>query len=248
MTQAIQRRTFNKYAKGLNEMDAKEAQNMRRVLFYIFTALFVLIVVMTIATVFFGLGQPTENERDLLFKTFIVEIGLAVAALFYSLFGLKKQQGVELPELEGDWWQYVLTTDRNIERSVVSLLKIVRDDDGQLMIRGDAWGANGKRFARFNSRAAKASDGKLFYYWEGDWLATGEKLFGAGEIIPKTSDRAEGEYITRSKTNLDTNILSSVLYFRAQPGDYDSMQKSDSDERGELLNRRLQDRASRLSN
>jgi len=220
---------------------------MRWILFYIFTALFVLIVVMTIATVFFGLGAPTENERDLLFKTFVVEIGLAVVALFYSLFGLKKLQGQDLPELVGDWWQYALTADRKIEQSVVSLLRIERDDDGQLKISGDAWGEDGNRFARFKSRATKALDDKLFYYWEGDWPKTGEKLFGPGEILPKTEERAEGEYTTRSKTNLETNVVSAVLYFRAEPGDYDLMQKSESEERSALLLRRLQDRASRLS-
>ncbi|MCP4977161.1 MAG: hypothetical protein GY931_13455 [Maribacter sp.] len=220
---------------------------MRWILFYIFTALFVLIVVMTMATVFFGIGEPTENERDVLFKTFIVEIGLAVATLFYSLFGLKKQRNPEHHEFEGDWWQYALTVNRDIERSVVSILHTRRDEDGQLSMNGDAWGRNGKRFARFNSRATKILDDKLIYYWEGDWPETGEKLFGPGEIVLKTSDRAEGEYITRSETNLDTNVLSSVLYFRAEPGDYELMQNAASKERADLLTKRLKAREALLA-
>ena len=60
---------------------------MRWILFTIFVSLFVLIVFLTIATVFFGFGQPTEKERALLLTTFVVELGVAVAALFYSFFG-----------------------------------------------------------------------------------------------------------------------------------------------------------------
>ncbi|MFH0780480.1 MAG: hypothetical protein V2B20_00780, partial [Pseudomonadota bacterium] len=55
-----------------------------------FSIAFIVIFLATAATVFLGFGQPTQDERSFLFKTFIVEIGLAVFALFYALFGIKR--------------------------------------------------------------------------------------------------------------------------------------------------------------
>lgn len=63
---------------------------MRWVLFWVFIILFVIIVVLTLLSVFFNVGNPTESQKDLLFKVFIIEIGLAVVALFYAMFNLKQ--------------------------------------------------------------------------------------------------------------------------------------------------------------
>jgi hypothetical protein len=72
----------------LNQQDI-----MRWVLFFVFITLFTVIVIATLLAVFFGVGQLTPSERDLLFKIFIIEIGIAVATLFYALFGLKARKG-----------------------------------------------------------------------------------------------------------------------------------------------------------
>ena len=62
---------------------------MKWILFWVFVALFVLIVVGTLAALFFGFGTLQQNERETLFRVFLVEIGLAVVALFYSIFRIK---------------------------------------------------------------------------------------------------------------------------------------------------------------
>jgi len=62
---------------------------MRWVLFWVFVVLFCVIVFTTLSVVFFNIGVPTETERETLFYTFIVEIGVAVVTLFYSMFKLK---------------------------------------------------------------------------------------------------------------------------------------------------------------
>jgi hypothetical protein len=67
----------------------KQLSTMRWVLFWIFAILFVLIVIATLAMIFFDFGNPQPEERRLLFKIFIGETGLAVIALFYAIFGLK---------------------------------------------------------------------------------------------------------------------------------------------------------------
>lgn len=77
-------------------METMHDQVMKKTLFYIFTGAFVIILVLTIASVFFGFGQPTESERSRLFYTFIIETGAAVAALFYFTFGLRKSKGIAI--------------------------------------------------------------------------------------------------------------------------------------------------------
>jgi hypothetical protein len=62
----------------------------RSVLFYVFVVLFVVIVAATLLTIFFGFGHLTPVERNVLFSAFVVEIGAAVVALFYVVFGLRR--------------------------------------------------------------------------------------------------------------------------------------------------------------
>lgn len=69
-------------------------KNMKWILFWAFLILFVLSVLGTLGVVFFGFGTPTDSERELLVKGLIGEIALCVVALFYSIFGLKRDSGV----------------------------------------------------------------------------------------------------------------------------------------------------------
>ncbi|TNF01243.1 MAG: hypothetical protein EP322_00140 [Bacteroidetes bacterium] len=63
---------------------------MKWILFWVFLVLFVLMVVGTLAMVFYGFGQPTPEERSLMVTGLIIEVAACVVALFYSIFGLKK--------------------------------------------------------------------------------------------------------------------------------------------------------------
>ncbi|MCP5049054.1 MAG: hypothetical protein GY940_17925 [bacterium] len=89
----------------MTRAEIKQTNRMKWVLFYIFIGIFVVIVAGTIMVVFFGYGQPTEVERDILFKVFIGEIGLAVMALFKVLFGLKKKpvEDTPVPKVSGKY-------------------------------------------------------------------------------------------------------------------------------------------------
>ena len=75
----------------MTQAERKQNRRMKSVLFYVFVFIFVAIVAGTIMVVFFGYGKPTPQERDILFKVFIGEIGIAVITLFKVLFGLKKK-------------------------------------------------------------------------------------------------------------------------------------------------------------
>lgn len=73
-------------------MPAAENQEslMRWVLFWVFVGLFVLIVTGTLLAVFLGFGRLEASERETLFRVFLLEIGAAVIALFYSIFRIKR--------------------------------------------------------------------------------------------------------------------------------------------------------------
>ena len=65
--------------------------SMRWILFFIFVFLFTVIVIFTIMSVFFGFFYLPENQKELLFKAFIIEIGAAVISLFYSVFEIRRK-------------------------------------------------------------------------------------------------------------------------------------------------------------
>jgi hypothetical protein len=103
----------------IDKLNEKQITKMRWVLFCVFASIFVIIVIGTLLVVFFGIGKPTGKERDLLFNVFIVEVGIAVIALFKMLFNLKKkpQEGKqeEKPILEvGGRYEYEIDCGDNI--------------------------------------------------------------------------------------------------------------------------------------
>ncbi|MDO8343819.1 MAG: hypothetical protein Q7T48_11495 [Cellvibrio sp.] len=78
-----------------------QLDQMKWILFWVFLILFVLMVLGTLAMVFFGFGAPTESERSLMVKGLILEVGASILALFYSIFGLnKKSENVDVIQSE----------------------------------------------------------------------------------------------------------------------------------------------------
>ncbi len=62
---------------------------MRWTLFWVFIILFILLVILTMIATFFDVGSLSEVDQSLLVKGLLVELGLAVFALFYAVFGLR---------------------------------------------------------------------------------------------------------------------------------------------------------------
>jgi len=71
-----------------------QENKMKWVLFWVFMAIYVVIVFGTLWAVFLGNDNVTSSEREILFNAFVVEIGAAVIALFYSVFDLKKKGNI----------------------------------------------------------------------------------------------------------------------------------------------------------
>lgn len=61
-------------------------EKMKWVLFWVFTVLFVVIVIATVLTVFYGIGQLQDYERKALFYAFIMEIATTIGLLVKWIF------------------------------------------------------------------------------------------------------------------------------------------------------------------
>ena len=96
-----------------------QTTTMKWILFWVFVVLFAIIVILTLGSVFFGMGNPSENERSLLFKIFIGEIGLAVVALFYALFNLKQTVLTRSRRVRLDFSKYLRDINKFIAKTAI---------------------------------------------------------------------------------------------------------------------------------
>ena len=145
--------------------------------------------------------------------------------------------------IEGLWWQFSLTERGSHEPSAVSLLRISRDRDGALELRGRAWQEDGSLSARYWSEAVKErkEPSGVFYYWKGERPrdSSAPQLDGTGEILLESADRAAGYWTTRSDTHPDVKARTSGVYLRADAEDMSIMDGSDDRQRAELIAERL---------
>jgi hypothetical protein len=145
--------------------------------------------------------------------------------------------------IEGLWWQFSLTERSAKEPSAVSLLRIGRDRNGALEIRGRSWQADGTLSARYWSEASKElkNPSGIFYYWNGERPRhqNAPKLDGTGEIKLESENRANGYFTTRSDSGPKVNARTSGIYVRAQPEDLAILDGQDDQKRVELIAERL---------
>ena len=145
--------------------------------------------------------------------------------------------------IEGLWWQFSLTERGPHEPSAVSLLRISRDRDGALDVRGRSWREDGRLSARYwceASRERKEPSG-VFYYWKGERPLdlNAPQLDGTGEIRLESADRASGYWTTRSDTPASVNARTSGVYWRTEPEDMSVLDGPDDRKRAELIAERL---------
>src|SRR4030095_3738794 len=113
------------------------------------------------------------------------------------------------------------------EPSAVSLLRISRDRDGALEVRGRSWQEDGRLSARYWSEATKErrDPSGVFYYWNGErpLHLNAPRLYGTGEIKIESADRAAGYFTTQSDGDPNLNARTSGIYLRADPNDFTVM-------------------------
>lgn len=159
----------------------------------------------------------------------------------------KLRQAIEtegrLARIEGLWWQFSLTERTPHEPSALSLLRISRDRNGALEVRGRSWQEDGTLSARYwceASRERKEPPG-VFYYWKGERPRNpnAPQLDGTGEILLESADRASGYFTTRSDAPTSVNARTSGVYWRANPEALSILDGSDDRQRAELIAEQL---------
>jgi hypothetical protein len=122
-------------------------------------------------------------------------------------------------------------------------LRISRDRDGGLEVRGRAWQKDGSLSARYWSEAAKErkEPSGVFYYWKGERPRdpNAPQLDGTGEIRMESADRAAGYWTTRADTRPRVNERTAGVYWRADPEDLSILDGRDDRQRAELIAERL---------
>jgi hypothetical protein len=145
--------------------------------------------------------------------------------------------------IEGLWWQFSLSARSAKEPSAVSLLRVGRDRDGALEVRGRAWQEDGTLSTRYWSEAAKErkEPNGIFYFWNGERPRdpNAPQLWGTGEILLETADRAAGYWTTRSDGPEGVNARTSGIYLRADPEDLAVLDGHDDSKRAALIAERL---------
>ena len=148
-----------------------------------------------------------------------------------------------LARIEGAWWQFSLTARTAEEPSAVSLVRISRDRRGALAVAGRGWQEDGTVSSRYWSEATneRSDPSGVFYYWNGERPRdpNAPQLYGTGEILIETPDRAAGYWTTRSETSPDLNARTSGVYVCADPEDLSILDGDDDRQRAELIAERL---------
>ena len=145
--------------------------------------------------------------------------------------------------IEGAWWQFSLTERTSEEPSAVSLVRVSRDRHGALEVAGRGWQEDGTVSSRYWSEASKEKSDPpgVFYYWNGERPRdpNAPQLYGTGEILTETTDRAAGFWTTHSESSPDLNARTSGVYLRADPEDAAVLDGDDDRRRAELIAERL---------
>jgi hypothetical protein len=171
-------------------------------------------------------ASGSKLPSDLLGLT-CVRYGEATTPSEMRVVNQKLRKAIEnegrVTRIEGLWWQFSLTERGPREPSAVSLIRISRDRDGALELRGRSWQEDGSLSARYWSEAVKEKKepSGVFYYWKGEWPRdlNAPQLDGTGEIRLESADRAAGYFTTRADTRPRVNMRTAGVYWRADPGD-----------------------------
>ena len=147
--------------------------------------------------------------------------------------------------VEGLWWQLSLTMRTDDEPSAIGLLRVARDRDGGLSMTGRAWQEDGTVSARYWSEAVRErrDPAGIFYFWKGERPRSpnAPQLEGTGEISLESVDRGTGYWTTRSDRDPGLNARTAGVYLRADPSDFQVLDRGSEEERAELIAQRLRE-------
>ena len=191
-------------------------------------------------------ASGSKLPSDLLGLT-CVRYGEATAAAEMRVVNQKLRKAIEdagrVARIEGVWWQFSLTERTAREPSAISLLRISRNRDGALEVAGRGWQEDGRLSARYWSEAVKEKKepSGVFYYFKGERPLDpdGPQLYGTGEILTESAERASGYWTTRVDKQPEVNVRTSGIYWRADPEDMSILDGRDDRKRGEVIAERM---------
>jgi len=191
-------------------------------------------------------ASGAKLPSDLLGLT-CIRYGEAMTAAEMKVINQKLRKAIEnasdTARIEGLWWQFSLTARDQREPSAVSLIRISRDRDGALELRGRSWQEDGSQSARYWSEAVKErkEPSGVFYYWKGERPRdpNAPQLDGMGEILLESADRAAGYFTTHLDAPASANVRTAGVYWRADPEDMGILDGNDDRRRAELIAEQL---------
>ena len=191
-------------------------------------------------------ASGSKLPTDLLGLT-CVRYGEAVTPAEMRVLNQKLRKAIEnegrVARIEGLWWQFSLTERTAQEPSAVSLLRISRNRDATLELAGRSWQEDGRLSARYWSEAVKEKKepSGIFYYWKGERPLdpNAPQLDGTGDIRLESIDRASGYWTTLADTHSSVNMRTAGVYWRAEPGDMETLDGRDDEKRADLIAERL---------
>jgi hypothetical protein len=193
-------------------------------------------------------ANGTKLPTDLLGLT-CVRYGDAAESVEVTSVNQKLRKAIEdtgrLSRIEGLWWQLSMTERSALEPSAVSLLRVSRDRDGMLEVKGRSWQQDGTLSARYWSEAAKElkNPAGVYYAWSGERPRhpNAPAIYGMGEIKLESADRAAGYWTTRSDAEPTLNARTSGVYLRAEEEDLAILDGRDNRGRAELIAAQIDD-------
>ena len=120
-----------------------------------------------------------------------------------------------------------------------------------MKVSGDAWDIEGKKIARFWSKAVAVdqSEQKLFYYWEGEhpYHLDTPRFFGVGEIFWESdmmhaSPTLQGWFSVYPLEKLDSSMRKSTEYRLATEAETQIVNGVDKSALKKLINDKVRER------
>jgi hypothetical protein len=187
-----------------------------------------------------GAKLPT----DLLGLTSIRYDASATTVAVTKLVGRKLRKAIEnegrVARIEGTWRLFSLTPRTAEVPSAVGLLEISRGRNGVLEVTGRSWQEDGTLSARYWSEAVKEradSSSSIVFLWKGERPRQPHtpQLWGTGEILLESADRASADYFTTRADAENVNARTAVVLIRGEPTDTSILDGRDDRRRAKLF-------------
>ena len=212
-------------------------------LFGTFLAIFVITSALTILAVFTDIGNLSEEYKDLLSKSTVVEVAACIIALFVGIFGLRTKP-VAQPELDNFCRRvkgYWLSTGADPDS--IGFASFTHDRKaGTLILRGRAYDLNGIKIAVWETTASciYLTRKKLNYTWQGRWTQRPtETIEGFGEITFHDAkdrfDKADGVFYDSNLTDIKSTTKKASDYRRCTAEEVEIFSSGGSEKIGALV-------------